>query len=349
MTEPNPKDKPAIKTRTPGKAMPSGFANLRTPANLDVEEILGLSEQSHDASLLPQVDTTETILRPRPDQTQTKPRPTAPERDYNKRANSLDRVALPAGLFPGASKRLYDALYIRTRGAVVAKRTVQATRRELMQWSDIRDIKTVNVHLRRLKVSGLLAALNSPGEHEGCMYEVFLPEETSPDQTQTNPVPSPSQKTDSDQDQKTVWVGSGNLVENKDTSTDPKTSFKTKDQDDDETFTGLVEKLRKAARELTGKDAPAAEGKQWAEVADIIVAELKTAAARTTVSSVPSFLAEHLRRKFARSTDAKREGKRATVATEPVPLTPEEIEPPAPDELAEFERARAELEGKSSA
>ena len=56
-------------------------------------------------------------------------RPVAPAKDFNKRANSLDKLALPAGLFPGKSKSLYDALYVRTRGAVVPTRTIRATKR----------------------------------------------------------------------------------------------------------------------------------------------------------------------------------------------------------------------------
>ncbi|HEX5706479.1 MAG TPA: hypothetical protein VFX96_04250, partial [Pyrinomonadaceae bacterium] len=55
----------------------------------------------------------------------------APHRDFNKRANSLERDALPSGLFPGTSKKLYDALYLRTRGAINPTRVVQATKREL--------------------------------------------------------------------------------------------------------------------------------------------------------------------------------------------------------------------------
>ena len=59
---------------------------------------------------------------------------TAPIRDFNRRANSLERDALPARLFPGASKSLYDALYVKTRGAVLATRKLQATKRQLMEW-----------------------------------------------------------------------------------------------------------------------------------------------------------------------------------------------------------------------
>jgi hypothetical protein len=277
-------------------------------------------------------------------------RPIAPERDFNRRPNSLERDALPKGLFPGTSKKLYDALYLRTRGAVVPVRSIQATRTEVMRWAGIGGLNTFLSHIKHLTRVGLIVRRFEIGNKEGAVYEVRIPEELNlPDSTQLDSTQLDSTQDNStpnrvhDSTQKLMRVESSNPVENKETSTDPKTSFKTKDQDDDETFAELTRKLREAARELTGKDA--AEGERWSEVADIIVAELRNAAARTTVSSVPSFLAEHLRRKFARSTEGKREGKRAVV-TEAAPLAPEQIEPPAAEEVEEYERLRAELEGK---
>jgi hypothetical protein len=56
--------------------------------------------------------------------------------------------------------------------------------------------------------------------------------------------------------------------------------------------------LKTINRELTGKDLSSAETARWTELADVLIAELKIAAVRTTVSSVPSFLAEHLRRRL---------------------------------------------------
>jgi hypothetical protein len=47
-----------------------------------------------------------------------------------------------------------------------------------------------------------------------------------------------------------------------------------------------------------GKPTTAAERERWGELADVLIAELKIAAARTSVSSVPAFLAEHLRRRL---------------------------------------------------
>jgi hypothetical protein len=68
-----------------------------------------------------------------------------------------------------------------------------------------------------------------------------------------------------------------------------KTDLKDKDRSDDEAFA----LLRSVARELTGKEAG-----DWSEFEKVIVAELRIAAARTTVSNVPAFLAEHLRRRL---------------------------------------------------
>ncbi len=181
-----------------------------------------------------------------------------------------------------------------------------------MQWSGIRNIKTINVHVRRLGECGLIKHVKARGDHEGSLYEVFLPEEADPDQTQTSARPDPNRKTVSDQDQKTVWVGSGNPLENKDTSSPPKTSFNTNtENDDDEAFAGLVAALRKASAEITGKEPSKADASRWQELADVLVAELKIAAARTTISSVPSFMAEHLRRRLWKidKKQAKAEGR----------------------------------------
>jgi hypothetical protein len=168
-----------------------------------------------------------------------------------------------------------------------------------MKWTGIKDIKTVNMHVRKLIDAGLIVRTKLVGEHEGSIYEVLLPEESStrpvpdPYQTQTAAVPELNQKTDSDQYQKPVRLGSGNLIENKDISGSPKTSYKTNTErsDDDEAFRQLFA----AAKEITGREVPPA---QWREVVDVLVAELKIAAARTTVSSAPAFLAEHLRRRL---------------------------------------------------
>lgn len=238
----------------------------------------------------------QTEDRPKVAQSQPKPRPIAPERNYNKRANSLEHSALPAGLFPGASKKLYDALYVRTRGAIVPTRAVQARHRELLAWAGIKDVKTVKTHLNKLREQGLVSWQTLKGEHEGSFYEVFLPEEVSPVVAQTKANPSPILKTDSDQAQKMDWVGLGNHVDVKEHTDEPKTSFKTKEQKLDDEAAPLACALSQAERELTGKVT--ADPSKWEELAEVLTTELRIAAGRTTVSSVPAFLAEHLRRRL---------------------------------------------------
>ena len=84
---------------------------------------------------VPNQDQTPTEVVPKQTSRPPSSLPIAPARDYNKRANSIDREALPAGTFPGASKKIYDALYLRTRGAVTPERIIRATRREMMKLS----------------------------------------------------------------------------------------------------------------------------------------------------------------------------------------------------------------------
>jgi len=68
--------------------------------------------------------------------------------------------------------------------------------------------------------------------------------------------------------------------------------------DDDEAFAEFVGLLRETAGEITGRQPSAAEAAKWKELAEVLVTELRIAAGRTTVSSVPAFLAEHLRRRL---------------------------------------------------
>ena len=122
-------------------------------------------------------------------------RPIAPERDFNRRPNSLERDALPKGLFPGTSKKLYDALYLRTRGAVKPVRSIQATRTEVMRWARIGGLNTFLSHIKHLTRVGLIVRQFEVGDKEGAIYEVRIPEELNlSDSTQLN-----STRLDSDQ------------------------------------------------------------------------------------------------------------------------------------------------------
>jgi hypothetical protein len=206
---------------------------------------------------------------------------------------------MPKGHFPGTSYKLYNALYQRTRGAIVPVRTIQATKRELMEWSNIRSKNTIAVNLQILLANGWIHRTLEIGDHGGSVYEVLIPEEllnlTRPDPTQ----PIPTQQLGLDPTQQSGWDGLGKVVENEATYVEPKTFIKTKiNTDDDEAFADFTAAVKKKAKEITGREPSKAEAARWAEVAEVLMTELKIAAGRTTISSVPAFLAEHLRRRL---------------------------------------------------
>jgi hypothetical protein len=228
-------------------------------------------------------------------------KPVAPERDFNRRPNSLERDALPKGLFPGTSKKLYDALYLRTRGAVVPVRSIQATRTEVMRWAGIGGLNTFLAHIKHLTNVGLIVRQFEIGNKEGATYEVRIPEELNSvplDSTQLNSTQldsTPNRVHDSTQ--KLMRVESSQTIEPITTSEIPKTSFNTKEENiDDDATHPFIKTLQQAERELTGKVTTNSE--KWKDLADLLVTELKIAAGRTTVSNVPAFLTEHLRRRL---------------------------------------------------
>jgi hypothetical protein len=292
------------------------FENLRKPEEVEsipFEELVAPPDPPKVAlDRLGPPKSTQDPLRP------SKTEQVAPVRDFNKRANVLDRDALPSGLFPGSSKKLYDALYLRTLGAVMPTRTIQATRRELRQWSGIKNIKTVAAHLRHLETIGLVLRAWDRGDNEGSVYEVRLPDGLRPPQTTLGGLNPPEGALDRNSvlplGHKSALGGSSQPVDFQRLSDEPKTFIKTNTEKlDDETapqkvdqastsaytaFAGLVEFLAQASTDITGKSPQMVDANRWREVGEVLVTELKIAAGRTTVSSVPAFLAEHLRRRL---------------------------------------------------
>jgi len=211
-------------------------------------------------------------------------------------ANSITREAVPAGLFKGKGKLIYDYLYSRTRGAIIPTRTVQASWREIMKAASIGSDKTLREQLKFLRTAGLVTWEWSEGSQGGSVYTVFLPEETTgtPGTGGTSrqflpPVP-PVETTPG-----TASVSSSYQT----TSEVLKTSFKTNtEKTDDEAFADFVAVMSKVIKETTGRGLLSAEKQRWAELAEVLATEFKIAAGRTTVSSAPAFLAEHLRRRL---------------------------------------------------
>jgi hypothetical protein len=256
----------------------------------------------------------------------------APQRDFMRVPNSVVRDAVPAGLFKGESKKLYDALYQRTRGGVVPRRSIRATQADLMDWAHVSH-NTLKAHIKHLSKVGLLKVHYVRGDNTGAEYEIFTPEEAPPTthHPQTTQQPGTSQNLAPPTNQNLVLGGGGQGVEESTTSENPKTSFKTsteRSDDDDAALAGLNAALKQAAKELTGKEVSPAESARWRELAEVLITEAKIAGARTTVSSFPAFLAEHLRRRLWKKDKSQLESEGRTEAqqTSAAPsLTEEQI------------------------
>jgi hypothetical protein len=225
--------------------------------------------------------------------------PTAPERDFTKVANSIVRDVV--GHFTGKSKQLYDYLYLKTRGAVVPTRAIKLTKPALMKGAAIGSERTLLKNINHLKSLGLVKVTYTDGQHGGNEYEVLVPEET---ELRTPPTPPTPRHARTDvgyvppSESGVGGVGSTPLEST--VSSPPKTSSlrHEKNLDDDAALAGLISVLKDLNRELTGKELSSSEGDRWRELGEVLKAEAKIAAARTTVSSVPAFLAEHLRRRL---------------------------------------------------
>lgn len=290
MTETKNKHKTEIKTRQPQKKTQDTFANLRLPH--PVEELLGLTQSTSR--------TPPTPLTPPTPRTAVTP-PIAPERDFARVANSIVREAVAGGYFIGKSKQIYDFLYQKTRGAIVPKRSIKIPKPELMKGSHIGSERTLLKNLAHLKSIGLIDVNYTDGQHDGNGYTVHLPEEVGLKIPTPPTPPTPRHARTEVPSVPPVESGVGGVGQSAIESisySDHKTSFKTKEEkiDDDAYAHRLTSRLIEAERELTGKTSTSTE--KWDELAEVLITELKIAAARTSVSNVPAFLSEHLRRRL---------------------------------------------------
>jgi hypothetical protein len=101
--------------------------------------------------------------------------------------------------------------------------------------------------------------------------------------------------------------------------------------EDDEAFADFISLLRENAKEVTGRQPSAAEASKWRELAEVLITELRIAAGRTTVSSVPAFLAEHLRRRLWKLENRKQPPAGAGEAETPGPTVTREEARDCPD------------------
>jgi len=244
---------------------------------------------------------------PATDQPPPTTHPIAPARDFVRVPNSVVRDALPAGRFKGESKKTYDALYQRTRGAVVPRRTVRATLDEVMAWAGVSH-NTLKAHLKHLERVGLVRRHYVRGDNTGADYEVLTPEEAPPTshQPQTTHQPATNQNLAPPTNQNLVLGGGGQAVDFQRPSDEPKTSIKTTTTDDDE-----LRPLRELERELkTGRG-------DWQPALRLVADEIRRARLNTdVVGDAAKFAAAHLTRLFAPKTRPERSQASRTLSEE---------------------------------
>jgi len=237
----------------------------------------------------------------------------APSKNFQKVPNSLAKQAVPDGLFKGKSKQLYDALYSLTRGAIVPVRHIRIRKSKLMKLADIGSRITFESNIQHLEVIGFIKVTAIAGSHEGNEFEVFLPEESLPSQTSQTGQTRSTQKLDRLVSLETSQTSQTLLIENKALSESLRHSSKTNTNTDDEPFGKMNETLAKVFEKVSGKPPQKTDAAKLNELAELLAMELEIAAARTkSISNVPAFLTEHLRRRLLGSSARSAEGKLKT-------------------------------------
>jgi hypothetical protein len=224
----------------------------------------------------------------------------APKRDFTRVPNSVVRDAIPAGMFTGKGKQLYDYLYSQTRGAIVPSKSARIPTEKVMKGAGMTR-HTYRTHLERLMRSGLIQVEERPGEHGGNFFTVYTPDEVGVERGHRGDRGDrgdPCQNLPGVQGSEVDRGDRGLSAEDTTTSGVSKTLIKTNTEIDDEGFAGFIGLIRETAKEITGRELSNLEQERWRELAELLMTELRIAAARTTVSSVPAFLTEHLRRRL---------------------------------------------------
>ena len=226
----------------------------------------------------------------------------SPVRDFQKIPNSIPRNL---DLFRGKSKQVLDYLWSVSRGAINPSRTVRKSRKEIKEKTKLGSMVTVDAAIEHLVNVGLLKVVPNVGSLGGNEYEIFTPEEIHQRTTSISSIPSISsitsltQKVDDLDIPESSTTSITQDVENKDIYSVANTSFKTNTKNDDEAFAPFIEKFQKVCERLTGKQVTKRDADKLSDLADLLILELEIAARRTnSISNVPAFLTEVLRRQF---------------------------------------------------
>jgi hypothetical protein len=146
--------------------------------------------------------------------------------------------------------------------------------------------------------------------------------------------------------QKLVGGGGGIIPINIREDESPKTLLKDNSTNDDEeklAFSSFIKKIAAISRKLTGKNITRREVEDWGRLADLLTLELEIAASRTeSISSVPAFLTEVLRRKLLSGNSQTRSSSAKSPKTKPDIVG-------KPNAQGEYEKKPLDKEGREAA
>jgi hypothetical protein len=194
-----------------------------------------------------------------------------PEAKFYKKANEaadqLDRHLTPA------ESKVFEQIVRLTVGFNLDERQVRVS--VLQDRTGYGSDKTVRAALQGLERKGVIARIGRPNNSGGITYKILSYSGTGvPRYSGTAAETTPVLRAEITGELKTEL----------------------KEQNTDDEAAPLARALAQAERELSGKVT--SDPSKWEDLADILVKELKIAAGRTTISSAPAFLAEHLRRRL---------------------------------------------------
>jgi hypothetical protein len=324
LTDPKEK-KPPIKTRAPGRLSTGMFDRVHLPSQgmHPIEEIIAggspLPSQTETAqtTAVPQYRSTAVpeqlpelkplASKPKgltntavPQYRSTTPpdSPIPTERFYKKAneiADAVDRTLTPA------ESKVFEQLLRLSVG--FNRDTCQVRVSVLMERTGYSSDKTVRTALRGLEIKGRIATISSRNSPLGDTYRILSYSGGDSGNYRSTGVP----------EYRSTAAENTPVLKSKITG-QLNTEIKRQVYDDDEVFAGMLALLKQATKEVTGKGTIPADRDRWSEVAELLVTELRIAASRTTVSSAPAFLAEHLRRRL-RKTDARQIEREVAEAT----------------------------------
>ena len=275
------------------------FKTFRDLGKITNDSSTSTTSLSSSPSSTSTTGTSSTTSTSTPSKENIKQKDVSPQRDYQKVPNSITREAVPAGIFKGKSKLVYDYLWSQSRGAINPTRFVKVSRRQIKEKTAIGSMVTIDAALSHLISAGLIQKASAIGSATGNHYEVFAPDELA-SSTSTTSTSKLTHKVDELDVLKTGTTRQTQIIENNKGYQNLKTIFKDFEPfDDDSPVYAAFRLLERSAKRATGKGLNKTDWKAFLDLMEIFVNETDLASARSkSVSSFGALGVENLRRRL---------------------------------------------------